>query len=103
MRGLTFAILLLTASVANAGTVPIASQSTLFGVDDRDARDTEFDRSAATLPYRRPVGFDGLASRLGLSKGKLNLYEFTDQPGTDRETHVTLGVGGKGLLLRVTW
>lgn len=103
MRGLTFAILLLTASAANAGTVQFASETTLFGVNDRDARDSEFYRSSATLPYQRPIGFDGLANRLGLSRGKLTIYEFTDQPGTDREAHFTVGVGGKGLLLRLVW
>ena len=100
MRGLTFAILLLTASAANAGTVPFASQSTLFGVNDRD---TEFQRSSTTLPFRGPVGLDGLAAHLGLKGGKLTFYEFTDQPGTDRESRFTVGVGGKGVVLRLTW
>jgi hypothetical protein len=102
MRGLWLGVLLLTVSAANAGTVQFASTSTLFGTNDRNAT-PNLDTQPAT-PLHRPVGLDGLAAKLGISRtGRLTVYEFTDQPGTDREARFTLGVGGKGLQFRVVW
>src|SRR5689334_2570951 len=103
MRGLWLGVLLLTVSAANAGTVQFAGTSTLFGTNDRDATPANLYTQSAS-PLHRPIGLDGLAAKLGISRtGRLTVYEFTDQPGTDREAHFTLGVGGKGLQFRVVW
>jgi len=103
MRGLWFGILLLTVSAANAGPVLFASHQTLFGTHDRDTETLSTSYPQAPSLTGRPIGLDALASHLGLSGGRLTVYEYTDRPGTDRETHMTLGVGGKGLLFRVVW
>jgi hypothetical protein len=103
MRGLWFGILLLTVSTANAGPVLFANQQTLFGTSDRDMETLSTSYPQAPSLTGRSVGLDALASHLGLSGGRLTFYEYTDRPGTDRETRMTLGVGGKGLVFRVVW
>ena len=103
MRGLWFGILLLSVSAANAGPVLFANQKTLFGTNGRDTEMLSTSYPQAPSLTGRSIGLDALASHLGLSGGRLTFYEYTDRPGTDRETRMTFGVGGKGLLFRVVW
>jgi hypothetical protein len=89
------------ASAAHAGSLRFLNQSGALGTNNATSSYQSLGPSEALI--KRPIGLDGLAFRLGISGKRLNFLEYTDGAGTNAESRLTVGVGSKGLLVRLVW
>jgi hypothetical protein len=102
MRVVPLIALFLYATAAHAGALHFVSKFGPPELNQVAASPSDYG-PGAPQSLVRPIGLDGLAFRLGISGKSLNFYEFTSGAGTTAQSRLTVGVGSKGLLVRLVW
>src|SRR5258706_9816755 len=105
MRTLPIAALLLVATCvrAEAQSARDLNDGMPFEIGQTARPLSPAEHRRVDLLVNRSVGLDELARRFGISGDRLNFYEYTDAHGTNTDAKLTVGFGGKGVLLRLIW
>jgi hypothetical protein len=105
MRTMPIAVLffIATCARAEAGSAHFADDGLPFEIGHTAQPLSQSTHRRIDLLVKRSVGLDALADRLGITGNSLNFYEYTDGRGTSTDSELTVGFGGKGLLMRLIW